>query len=103
MPENHEEQDHVGRLFARTVKERFGTEYKVGNGANLLSIAVGTSKDWAYPKVRLSYTLEMPRGDSTSGFEISFERIADISKETIDGFIELGNFVADNYDFADWQ
>lgn len=103
LPENHEEQDQVGRIFARTVKESFGTEYKVGNGANLLSIAVGTSKDWAYPKVRLSYTLELPPGDGNTGFEISFDKIKNLGKETVDGFIELANFIADNYDFADWK
>lgn len=93
----------MGRLFARTVKERFGSTYKVGNGANLLSIAVGTSKDWAYPKVRLSYTLELPRGDGETGFELSIEKLAEVAEETVDGFIELANFVADNYDFVNWK
>lgn len=92
--------DGVGRIFSRAVKERSGTVYKVGNGANLLSIAYGTSKDWAYPKVRLTYTLELPP-DGSTGFEIPFEKIEDLALETVDGFIELGNYVADNYDFAD--
>lgn len=93
--------DGVGRIFSRAVKERSGTAYKVGNGANLLSVSVGTSKDWAYPKVRLTYTLELPPGDGNTGFEISFELIEDLAMETVDGFIELGNYVADNYEFDD--
>lgn len=92
----------MGRLFARTVNERFGTSYTVGNGANILSVGTGTSKDWAYPKVRLSYTLELPP-DGNTGFEIPFDKIDNLGKETVDGFIELANFVADNYDFSDWQ
>lgn len=88
----------MGRIFARAVAERFNTAYRVGNGANLLSIASGTSKDWAFPQVRLPYTLELP-GGGNNGFDIEFDRIENVGLETVDGFIALADYVSENFEY----
>ncbi|XP_059612595.1 carboxypeptidase B1-like [Phlebotomus argentipes] len=98
FPENYRFQHEAGDVFAEALFGVNETPYRVGNGAGILGISSGTSKDWVYsgPGVPLSYTLELPRG-GTQGFDPPATAIEGVVTETFAGLRAIAEFVIERY------
>lgn len=78
----HEE---VGRIFADTILAQTGTNYTLGNAANLFGEHFGTSIDYAsFVGVQAAFTIALPGGGS-SGFDVSENEIVQVLNETWTG------------------
>ncbi|XP_055704362.1 carboxypeptidase B-like [Phlebotomus papatasi] len=98
FPENFRFQHEAGDVFAEALYNVRQTQYRVGNGAGILGISSGTSKDWTYsgPGIPLSYTLELPGGGS-NGFDLPATAIEGVITETFAGLRAIAEFVVDRY------
>ncbi|KAF5300683.1 hypothetical protein FQA39_LY11045 [Lamprigera yunnana] len=89
-PENHEQMIRIATEAAKKLKERYGTEYEVGNVAEILYITSGGSRDWmaGVHRVKLVYTYEL-RDTGKYGFILPQEQIIPTGLETFDSILEL--------------
>lgn len=70
MVDNWYLHEQVGHIFADTIYAESGTNYTVGNAANLFGATFGTSIDYAsFIGVQASFTVGLSGGGS-SGFEV---------------------------------
>ncbi|XP_055687457.1 carboxypeptidase B-like [Lutzomyia longipalpis] len=97
LPENFRFQHEAGDVFAEALYAVNQTPYQVGNGAGILGVSSGTSKDWTYsgPGIPLSYTLELPRGGT--GFDPPATAIEGVVSETFIGIRAIAGFVVERY------
>ncbi|KAJ8950617.1 hypothetical protein NQ318_010816 [Aromia moschata] len=97
-PENSEELNELGNLFADAIYAVNGTVYTVGSTANLLYYAAGVANDWAagVAGIDLSYTIELP-GGGANGHDIPAERIVPVVEETWEGFKALHSYIRNKF------
>jgi hypothetical protein len=97
---NWKEHEEVGRRWYHKVKETTGTEYLLGNSADILYTANGASDDHAvaFANANLAFTLELP-GGGRNGFDFPEEEIFQLVQETFLGYREFGLFVGERYNY----
>lgn len=74
----------------KAIAKRYGTDYTVGNIAETIYLASGSSIDWVYGKlnVPLTFTFEF-RDKGRHGFLLPAEQIIPNSLEVIDGLVAM--------------
>ncbi|EFA01359.1 carboxypeptidase A [Tribolium castaneum] len=79
------------------IKSVNGTEYTIGNSAEVLYPAAGCSDDWAMggAGVRLVYVFELP-GGGKYGFDLPPEKILGVCEETWEGIKVIADYVVQN-------
>uniref|UniRef100_H3A5M5 Carboxypeptidase O n=1 Tax=Latimeria chalumnae TaxID=7897 RepID=H3A5M5_LATCH len=86
---NHDEMMRVAKASALALKEKYGTEYKVGPSSWILYESSGSSRDWArYVGIEFSYTFEL-RDNGTYGFILPPEQIQPTCEETMAGVMTI--------------
>ncbi|CAG9799908.1 unnamed protein product [Chironomus riparius] len=95
---NHKEHQKLGEKFANAISVATGTEYEVGNSADILYTAYGASDDFAiaYGGADFAYTLELP-GGGPNGFDYPQDMIHDLVKETFIGYREFSLFIKERF------
>ncbi|KAJ8970945.1 hypothetical protein NQ317_008292 [Molorchus minor] len=98
FPDNADEHQTVGELFNDAVVAVGGSNYTVGNSAQLLGTSAGCSDDYALGGVgvNLAYTLELPGGGS-GGFDLPAEDIQTVVEQAWSGWQAFHRYVEDTY------
>ncbi|XP_069473436.1 carboxypeptidase O isoform X2 [Ambystoma mexicanum] len=92
---NHNESKEIALKAAAALKQKHGTDYKVGSFYSTLYPASGTSQDWVYDQgVEFSFTLEL-RDEGTYGFQLPEEQIKPTCEETLAAVMTIMKCVAD--------
>lgn len=96
---NWREHELVGQKWVDVMKAA-GTNYTLGNSADILYTANGASDDHAvaYAKANLAYTLELP-GGGKAGFDYPQDMIHDLARQTFQGYREFGLYIGENYNY----
>ncbi|XP_055295139.1 zinc carboxypeptidase-like [Sitodiplosis mosellana] len=83
---NHKDLNQIGQKTKQAIAKRYGTQYKVGNIAEAIYLASGSTIDWVYAtrNVSLTYTFEF-RDKGRYGFLLPADQIIPNSLEVIDG------------------
>ncbi|VDN02426.1 unnamed protein product [Thelazia callipaeda] len=87
-PENHVELARTAKRAVDRLKQVYGTEYRIGTGANILAPASGGSDDWAKDAlgVRFVYLLELrPELELINGFILHKKELIPTAVETWEG------------------
>ncbi|KAJ8932657.1 hypothetical protein NQ314_014534 [Rhamnusium bicolor] len=88
---------HHIKLYVAIHSHVNGTNYTVGNSAELLYTSAGCSDDYAKSVgIELSYTIELP-GGGTSGFDLPPEDILSTVEETWEGFKAYHQYVENKF------
>ncbi|XP_036776209.2 carboxypeptidase O [Manis pentadactyla] len=96
-PSNHEELIQVGQKAANALKEKHGTNYRVGSSADILYASSGSSRDWARDiGIPFSYTFEL-RDSGTYGFVLPEAQIQDTCEETMAAVLSVLDDVYEKY------
>ena len=97
---NWKEHEYVGNLFAKAVFDVSGTNYSVGNSAEILYTANGASDDYAlaFADADLAYTLELP-GGGNFGFDYPQDQLFDLAKALFMGYRAMALYVGDHYNY----
>lgn len=96
-PSNHEELIQVGQKAANALKEKHGTNYRVGSSADILYASSGSSRDWAQDiGIPFSYTFEL-RDNGTYGFVLPEAQIQDTCEETMAAVLSILDDVYEKY------
>jgi carboxypeptidase A1 len=92
---NWQEHQSVGEEAAAGIMALTGTEYIVGNGADVLGTAYGAGDDYGYVfgRARLSYTLELRCGGSW-WFDLPANEMQEVAHETFIIYQTMGRFSA---------
>ncbi|XP_073074330.1 carboxypeptidase O isoform X1 [Manis javanica] len=94
---NHEELIQVGQKAANALKEKHGTNYRVGSSADILYASSGSSRDWAQDiGIPFSYTFEL-RDNGTYGFVLPEAQIQDTCEETMAAVLSILDDVYEKY------
>ncbi|KAK5640388.1 hypothetical protein RI129_011199 [Pyrocoelia pectoralis] len=102
VPENNEQLLTIGKNARDKLRERYGTEYEVGNIPEAIYVASGGSIDWVagvHRNVRLVYTFEL-RDLGRYGFLLPPDQILPTSEETLDAVISMFQQLDDTFFFA---
>lgn len=96
---NWKEHEEVGQRWVNTINQATGTNYRLGNSADLLYTANGASDDHAvaYANANLAFTLELTGG--RYGFDYPQDMVADLAKETFLGYREFGLYIGEHYNY----
>lgn len=88
LPRNYYEIKRVGDVFAKAVRQRYGTQYRVGPPSRILYAVSGGSIDYTYEKLGViySYALEL-RDTGRYGFVLPAYQIQPSGEETSDAFL----------------
>ncbi|XP_039434693.1 zinc carboxypeptidase-like [Culex pipiens pallens] len=88
--DNYDEMLEVAKKAADKLKERYGTEYKVGNIAEIIYIASGSSLDWVKGNYQtpIAFAYEL-RDTGRYGFVLPPEQIVPTAEETLDSVIVI--------------
>jgi murein tripeptide amidase MpaA len=88
--DNYDELYDVGLKAIDALAQRYGTEYQVGDVAEILYVASGGSPDWVKGKLgtRITYTYEL-RDTGKYGFLLPADQIIPTAEETLDSFITI--------------
>ncbi|XP_055598523.1 zinc carboxypeptidase-like [Uranotaenia lowii] len=88
--DNYNEMMEVGTKAIEKLRERFGTEYKVGNIAEIIYPASGGSVDWVNGthQTPIVFAYEL-RDDGTHGFVLPADQIIPTALETLDSIIVI--------------
>lgn len=85
LVENWKLHERVGHIFADTIAARNGTNYIVGNVANLFGTIFGTSLDYAsFVGVQASMSITLP-GGGEYGYDVPASQLAGLLNETWSG------------------
>ncbi|XP_018331188.1 zinc carboxypeptidase-like [Agrilus planipennis] len=89
-PSNYNQLLTIGRRAATALKRRYGTEYTVGNLAEVLYVASGSSFDWVKGthNVNLTFAFEL-RDTGRYGFVLPASQIIPTAEETLDAVLEI--------------
>ncbi|XP_011690613.1 PREDICTED: zinc carboxypeptidase isoform X2 [Wasmannia auropunctata] len=88
--DNHEDLHAIGLKSAATLKQRYGTEYRVGNVAETIYVCTGVTVDYikgVYHKP-IAYTYEL-RDRGRYGFLLPPNQIIPTGEETMDSLIAM--------------
>ncbi|XP_071053443.1 zinc carboxypeptidase-like [Onthophagus taurus] len=87
---NYNELKEVGTIGMEKLKTYYGTEYRVGNTAEILYVATGTSTDWvkATYGTRISYTYEL-RDTGSYGFILPPDQVLPSGIETFGSLVTI--------------
>ncbi|XP_055599535.1 zinc carboxypeptidase-like [Uranotaenia lowii] len=88
--DNYEEMMEVGRKAIEKLKERYGTEYRIGNVAEAIYVASGGSIDWVKSTydIPIVFVYEL-RDTGAHGFLLPPEQIIPTAEETLDSVIVI--------------
>ncbi|EFN83243.1 zinc carboxypeptidase isoform X2 [Harpegnathos saltator] len=88
--ENYKEQYNVAMKATEALTKRYGTKYRVGNIAETIYVATGSTIDYmkGIHKVRYSYTYEL-RDQGKHGFLLPPEQIIPTGEETMDSVVAM--------------
>ncbi|XP_047724736.1 carboxypeptidase O [Prionailurus viverrinus] len=94
---NHEELIQVGQKAANALKEKHGTNYRVGSSADILYATSGSSRDWARDMgIPFSYTFEL-RDNGTYGFVLPEAQIQATCEESMAAILSVLDDVYEKY------
>ncbi|XP_030179626.1 LOW QUALITY PROTEIN: carboxypeptidase O [Lynx canadensis] len=94
---NHEELIQVGQKAANALKEKHGTNYRVGSSADILYATSGSSRDWARDiGIPFSYTFEL-RDNGTYGFVLPEGQIQATCEESMAAILSVLDDVYEKY------
>ncbi|NP_001087305.1 carboxypeptidase O gene 1 L homeolog [Xenopus laevis] len=86
---NHEEMLNISQKAAAKLKEKHGTEYRVGSTSQILYSNSGSSRDWAKDLgIPFSFTFEL-RDTGTYGFVLPENQIRPTCEETMAGVMTI--------------
>lgn len=93
-PENWKELEFLAAKVRDVIKSINGTEYTIGNSAEVLYPAAGCSDDWAMggAGINMVYVFELP-GGGPHGFDLPPERILPVCEETWEGVKVIADYV----------
>lgn len=113
---NYMEHQIAGQRFVDAIRYTTGTDYLLGNSADLLYTAYGASGKYflkksdasliilladdfavAYANAHLAFTLELT-GGGQYGFDFPEERIYDLVRETFLGYRALALYIDEHFD-----
>ncbi|XP_025785550.1 carboxypeptidase O [Puma concolor] len=98
---NHEELIQVGQKAANALKEKHGTNYRVGSSADILYATSGSSRDWARDiGIPFAYTFEL-RDNGTYGFVLPEAQIQATCEESMAAILSVLDDVSEKYWGAD--
>jgi Zinc carboxypeptidase/Carboxypeptidase activation peptide len=88
---NHDDLQAIGDAAARSLAQRYGTKYKVGNIYDAIYPASGGSMDWAYDAldIPIAYTYELRPSDGWNGFQLPADQIIPTGEETTDSVVTI--------------
>ncbi|XP_039073416.1 carboxypeptidase O [Hyaena hyaena] len=96
-PSNYEELIQVGQKAANALKEKHGTNYRVGSSADILYATSGSSRDWARDiGIPFSYTFEL-RDNGTYGFVLPENQIQATCEESMEAVLSVLDDVYEKY------
>lgn len=95
---NWVEHDLAGRRWVDAIQAARGTNYIIGNSADILYTANGATDDFAAGVVgaTLAYTLELTGGGST-GFDFPESQIYNLVTESFIGYRAMGLYVKEHF------
>jgi Zinc carboxypeptidase/Carboxypeptidase activation peptide len=88
---NHDDLQAIGDAAARSLAQRYGTKYTVGNIYDAIYPASGGSMDWAYDTldIPIAYTYELRPKDGWNGFQLPAKEIIPTGEETLDSVVTI--------------
>ncbi|GAB5575921.1 carboxypeptidase A6 isoform X3 [Prionailurus iriomotensis] len=91
------EKIQVGQKAANALKEKHGTNYRVGSSADILYATSGSSRDWARDMgIPFSYTFEL-RDNGTYGFVLPEAQIQATCEESMAAILSVLDDVYEKY------
>ncbi|XP_043916438.1 carboxypeptidase O-like isoform X2 [Protopterus annectens] len=94
---NHDELMDVAHKAADALKEKHGTEFKVGPSSWVLYKSSGSSRDWVRDVgINFSYTFEL-RDNGTYGFRLPEEQIQPACEETMAAVKTVINYIHEKH------
>ncbi|KAM4626906.1 carboxypeptidase O-like [Discoglossus pictus] len=94
---NHAEMLTVAQKAADKLKEKHGTQYRVGSASHILYYNSGSSRDWATDLgIQFSYTFEL-RDNGTFGFVLPEDQIKPTCEETMAGMMTIIEYLNDKH------
>lgn len=98
---NHDEMMDVAHKAANALKEKYGTEFKVGPSSWVLYSSSGSSRDWARDVgINFSYTFEL-RDNGTYGFRLPEQQIQPTCEETMAAVKTVIEYIYEKYFTSD--
>ncbi|KAM4697829.1 carboxypeptidase O-like [Rhinophrynus dorsalis] len=96
---NHEEMLTVAEKAAANLKEKHGTEYRVGSTSHILYSNSGSSRDWAADLgINFSYTFELrDKSNGSFGFELPEDQIKPTCEETMAGVMTIVDYLNEKH------
>jgi hypothetical protein len=97
---NWKEHHLVGNLWAKAVFEATGTEFEVGNSADILYTSNGASDDHAlaFANANLAYTIELPPSDF-NWHDYPQDMAGDLTRGIFFGYRILGLYISEHYNY----
>ncbi|XP_060520819.1 uncharacterized protein LOC132698642 [Cylas formicarius] len=88
--DNYQKMKEIGEKAMEALSARYGTEYVVGNIAETIYVATGSSMDWVKGtfNTTIAYTYEL-RDKGSAGFILPADQIIPSGEETLDSIITI--------------
>lgn len=94
LPPNYDDQLRVAQVGAKALAEVHGTQYTVGNIADVVYLAAGGSTDWAYDKASIPQTHALELRDTGNyGFFLPPKYILPTAEEAFAGILAAVNAI----------
>ncbi|XP_078582352.1 carboxypeptidase B-like isoform X2 [Branchiostoma floridae x Branchiostoma japonicum] len=102
LPKDNKDHVKLSEIATAAIHRVHGKQYQHGRTADILYVATGSSKDWAYEKAEIvhSYAIEL-RDVWEYGFLLPPDQIVPTAQELFPAFIQVGLYVWDgpNYEY----
>lgn len=96
LPTDYQEQNAAAKVAVDALKAVHGTSYEHGSIANIIYVASGSSADWTYGKVNITYSYGVElRDKGQHGFLLPDSQIIPSGEETLAAVLALAKYVYD--------